>query len=167
MTRTNTHKILDTAAQGLALYAALLLWPFAFGKLAGDPSALQGMRQIALHFGADPTLLRYALGIQEALVILGLAAGSFAFVGPRFSRLQRVARLGAVLGGLGLGLTMGGALATEFIVRPGEQAWLVDLALKLMVFGTVVAAWAVHRFRPQREVASAVERTTLRPLAAR
>jgi hypothetical protein len=41
---------------------------------------------------------------------------------------------------------MAGALATEYVVRPGQQPWLVTIALQLMAVGVPLTAWSVLRF---------------------
>ena len=42
--------------------------------------------------------------------------------------------------------TMLGALATEFYVRPGQQDWLVALALRLIAIGVPLTIWSFVRF---------------------
>ncbi|MEM9070533.1 MAG: hypothetical protein AAGE52_18655 [Myxococcota bacterium] len=150
MKRSTKQKVLDTVVQGVSLYAAAKLLPFAIDKLASDPNAVAGFRQLGAGLGVDPTMFRYFVGGQELLVSIGLIAAAFAFLGGRVPRLERLARLGAFLGGAGLVATMGGAIATEYIVRPGQQQWLVTLAIQLLVLGAVVAGWSVVRFKKRR-----------------
>jgi hypothetical protein len=39
-----------------------------------------------------------------------------------------------------------GALATEYLVRPGQQDWLVAIALRLIAVGVPLTVWSVVRF---------------------
>jgi hypothetical protein len=144
-TRTTRQLVVDTMAQAAAVYAVTLLLPFAIDKLTGTGSSIQGFAQIGAAIGVDPTFFRYVVGVQELLVSLGLAAAVFAFL-PQVRPLQSLARLGVRLGAPGLVATMCGALATEFFVRPGQQDWLVALALRLLAIGLPLTAWTVLRF---------------------
>ncbi len=138
------RRALDGAAVAGALYAAAKLWPFGVAKLQGTGGSLQGFRQIGTAFGVDPTAFRLFVGAQEVAVSLALGATLLAVVLPRLlpRLLPRVTQLGA----LGLVATMAGALATELIVRPGQQDWLVRLALALLGVGLVLSVWALRRF---------------------
>ena len=59
---------------------------------------------------------------------------------------QRLARFGVQLAAPGLVATMIGALATEYLVRPGQQDWLVAIALRLIAVGVPLTVWSVVRF---------------------
>lgn len=144
-TRTPLQIVVDTLAQAAALYAASLLLPFAIDKLTGTGSSIEGFAQIGAGIGVNPTFFRYFVGVQELLVSVGLAAGVLAFA-PLGSTLQGLARLGMRLGAPGLVATMLGALATEFYVRPGQQNWLVALALRLLALGVPLTIWSLARF---------------------
>lgn len=143
--RTTGELVVDTIAQASAVYAATRLAPFAIDKLTGTGSSIQGFAQIGAGIGVDPTLFRYVVGGQELLVSLGLTASMFAFL-YQIPLLQRLARLGVRLATPGLVATMIGAIATEFYVRPGQQDWLVVLALQLLAIGVPLAAWSALRF---------------------
>lgn len=136
---------IDTVAQIAALYAASLLLPFAIDKLAGTGSSIEGFAQIGAGLGVNPTFFRYFVGAQELAVSVGLAAALVAFL-PQVPRLERLGRLGVRLGAPGLVATMIGALATEFYVRPGQQDWLVALAVKLLEIGVPLTIWSFARF---------------------
>ncbi len=144
-TRTTRQLFVDTLAQAAAIYAAIRLLPFAIDKLTGTGSSLQGFAQIGAGIGVDPTFFRYFVGVQELLVSLGLIASVVAFV-SLVPALQWLGRLGVRLAAPGLVATMAGAIATEFYVRPGQQDWLVALALRLLVVGIPLTAWSVLRF---------------------
>lgn len=137
--------LVDTLAQAGALYAASLLLPFASDKLTGTGSSIEGFAQIGAGLGVDPTFFRYFVGIQELAVSIGLAAAVMAFL-PALPLLQGLGRLGIRLGAPGLVATMIGALGTEFYVRPGEQDWLVALALRLLAVGVPLTVWTFVRF---------------------
>lgn len=143
--RSNALIALDTAAQLLAVYAAAKLVPFGFDKLLGTGHSIEGFRQIGEGWGVDPTAFRYFVGVQEVLVSLGLFAAVVAFV-SRVPKLAFLGQLGIRLSAPGLVATSIGALATEWLVRPGQQPWLVDLAIRLLVMGVVLTAWTVARF---------------------
>lgn len=143
--RTTGQHVVDTIAQAAAVYASTRLLPFAIDKLTGTGSSIQGFAQIGAAIGVDPTFFRYFVGLQELLVSLGLAASALAFL-PQLPALQRLGRLGVRLAAPGLIATMLGALATEFAVRPGQQTWLVVLALQLLAVGVPLTAWSVLRF---------------------
>lgn len=145
ITRTPLEILVDSAAQIAALYAASLLFPFAIDKLTGTGSSIEGFAQIGAGIGVNPTFFRYFVGLQELAVSVGLAAGVFAFA-PVGTLLQGLARLGIRLGAPGLVATMLGALATEFYVRPGQQDWLVALALRLLAIGVPLTIWSLARF---------------------
>lgn len=144
-TRTSSEIVVDTVAQIAAVYAASLLLPFATDKLTGTGSSIEGFAQIGAGLGVNPTFFRYFVGLQELAVSVGLAAGLFAFA-PVGAMLRSLARLGIRLGAPGLVATMLGALATEFYVRPGQQDWLVALALRLLTFGVPLTIWSLARF---------------------
>lgn len=151
MTQRST---IDTIAQAGAVYAAWLLMPFAIDKLTGTGSSIEGFAQIGAGIGVDPTFFRYFVGVQELAVSIGLAAAVVAWL-QQVPWLQRLGRLGVRLGAPGLVATMLGALATEFYVRPGEQNWLVALALRLLALGVPLTLWTLVRFgwpwaRPRR-----------------
>ena len=135
----------DTLAQAGALYAASLLLPFATDKLTGTGSSIEGFAQIGAALGVNPTFFRYFVGMQEMAVSIGLAAAVVAFL-PVVPWLARLGRLGIRLGAPGLVATMLGALATEFYVRPGQQDWLVALALRLIAIGVPLTIWSFVRF---------------------
>jgi len=135
----------DTLAQAGALYAASLLLPFATDKLTGTGSSIEGFAQIGAALGVNPTFFRYFVGMQELAVSIGLAAAVVAFL-PVVPWLARLGRLGIRLGAPGLVATMLGALATEFYVRPGQQDWLVALALRLIAIGVPLTIWSFVRF---------------------
>lgn len=137
--------VVDTIAQAGALYAASLLLPFATDKLAGTGSSIEGFAQIGAALGVNPTFFRYFVGVQELAVALGLAAAVVAFL-PLVPWLARLGCLGIRLGAPGLVATMIGALATEFYVRPGQQDWLVALALRLLQIGVPLTIWSFVRF---------------------
>lgn len=137
--------VVDTLAQVGALYAASFLMPFATDKLTGTGSSIEGFAQIGAGLGVDPTFFRYFVGLQELAVSLGLAAALVAFL-PWLPPLQRLGRLGVRLGAPGLVATMIGALGTEFYVRPGQQDWLVALALRLLAIGVPLTVWTFLRF---------------------
>ncbi len=143
--RTTRQLVVDTLGQVAAVYAVTRLLPFAIDKLTGTGSSIEGFAQIGAAIGVDPTFFRYFVGIQELLVSLGLAASVFAFL-PQMPALQWLGRLGVRLAAPGLIATMFGALATEFLVRPGQQNWLVALALQLLAIGVPLTAWTVLRF---------------------
>ena len=136
---------MDTVAIAAALYASSVLLPFAIDKLTGTGSSIEGFAQIGAGLGVDPTFFRYFVGVQELLVALGLAAALVAFL-PWLPAVQRLARLGVQLAVPGLVATMIGALATEYLVRPGQQDWLVAIALRLIAVGVPLSAWSVLRF---------------------
>lgn len=142
--RTPLTLVVDTTAQAGALYAASLLMPFATDKLTGTGSSIEGFAQIGAAIGVDPTFFRYFVGVQEFAVSVGLAAAIVAFL--QVPWLQGLGRLGVRLGAPGLVATMLGALATEFYVRPGQQDWLVALALRLLALGVPLTIWTVARF---------------------
>lgn len=144
-TRTTRQLVVDTTAQAAAIYAAIRLLPFAIDKLTGTGSSIQGFAQIGAGLGVDPTFFRYFVGAQELLVSLGLAASVLAFI-SLLPALQWLGRLGVRLAAPGLVATMAGALATEFYVRPGQQDWLVALALRLLAVGVPLTAWSILRF---------------------
>lgn len=137
--------LIDTVAIAAALYASSVLLPFAIDKLTGTGSSIEGFAQIGAGLGVDPTFFRYFVGVQELLVALGLAVALVAFI-PRWPAVQRLARLGVQLAAPGLVATMIGALATEYYVRPGQQDWLVAIALRLIAIGVPLTVWAVLRF---------------------
>lgn len=144
-TRSVGLVVVDTIAMAAAIYAASLLLPFAIDKLTGTGSSVEGFAQIGAGIGVDPTFFRYFVGLQELLVSVGLAAALFLW----FSRLpaaQRLARLGVQMAAPGLIATMVGALATEYYVRPGQQDWLVAIALRLLALGVPLTAWSLLRF---------------------
>ena len=143
--RTSRQLVVDTIALAAAVFASTRLLPFAIDKLTGTGSSIEGFAQIGAGLGVDPTFFRYFVGLQELLVSLGLAASVFAFL-PQLPAVQGLARLGVRLAAPGLIATMAGALATEFYVRPGQQAWLVALALQLLAVGVPLTAWSVIRF---------------------
>lgn len=143
--RTSRQLVIDTIALAAAVYASTRLLPFAIDKLTGTGSSIEGFAQIGAGIGVDPTFFRYFVGLQELLVSLGLAASVLAFV-PQLPAVQWLARLGVRLAAPGLIATMVGALATEYYVRPGQQAWLVALALQLLAVGVPLTAWSVIRF---------------------
>lgn len=143
--RTTRQLVVDTLAQAAAVFATIRLMPFAIDKLTGTGSSIQGFAQIGAGIGVDPTFFRYFVGVQELLVSLGLAASVLAFL-PQMPALQWLARLGVRFAAPGLIATMCGALATEFYVRPGQQTWLVALALQLLAVGVPLTAWSVLRF---------------------
>jgi len=154
--RTPIEVAIDTVAQAGAVFAAYRLLPFATDKLTGTGSSIEGFAQIGAGIGVDPTLFRFAVGTQELLVSIGLAAAAFTFL-RQLPVLQRAARLGVGLGAPGLVATMLGALATEFYVRPGEQDWLVALALRLLAVGVPLTVWSLLRFgAPWRPVGRAI-----------
>jgi hypothetical protein len=165
-TRTTRQLVVDTIAQAAAIYAATRLLPFALDKLTGTGSSIQGFAQIGAGIGVDPTFFRYFVGIQELLVSLGLAASVLAFL-PQMPAAQWLARLGVRLAAPGLIATMAGALATEFYVRPGQQDWLVALALRLLAVGVPLTAWSVLRFELPwlRPWLARRATTTARPIA--
>jgi len=115
-------------------------WSSSFRR-AQDIMQKRTTRQLVV----DPTFFRYFVGAQELLVSLGLAASVLAFL-HQVPALQWLARLGVRLAAPGLIATMSGALATEFLVRPGQQNWLVALALQLLAIGVPLTAWTVARF---------------------
>lgn len=137
--------LVDTLAQAGAVYAAWQLLPFAIDKLTGTGSSVEGFAQIGAGLGVNPTFFRYFVGVQELAVSIGLAAAVVAFL-PMLPPLQRLGRLGLRLGAPGIVATMSGALATEFYVRPGQQDWLVALALRLLAIGVPLTAWTFVRF---------------------
>lgn len=140
-----TRLVADIAATVAALYASSQLLPFAIDKLTGTGSSIEGFAQIGAGLGVDPTFFRYFVGVQELLVSAGLAASLAVFL-PWLPAVQRLARFGLQLAAPGLVATMIGALATEYVVRPGQQAWLVAIALRLLALGVVLTAWSVQRF---------------------
>lgn len=142
MKRNLKDRVIDTAIQGGALYAAFQMFRFGRDKVLGINSSIQGFEQIGAGLGVDPTFFRLFVGVQELAVAAALMTAAFVFL----RGVQGVARPVLQLGVLGLGATMAGALMTEFIVRPGEQNWLVYLALRLAVIGAVVGFWSVRRF---------------------
>ena len=142
--RTPSDVVVDTVAQIAAFSAAWQLMPFAIDKLTGTGSSIEGFAQIGAGLGVDPTFFRYFVGLQELLVSVGLAAAVLAFL-PQVS-LQRLGRFGVRLGAPGLVATMIGALGTEFLVRPGEQDWLVAIALRLLALGVALTVWSALRF---------------------
>lgn len=143
--RTSRQLVVDTIALAAAVFASTRLLPFAIDKLTGTGSSIEGFAQIGAGLGVDPTFFRYFVGLQELLVSLGLAASVFAFL-PQLPAVQQLARLGVRLAAPGLIATMVGALATEFYVRPGQQPWLVALALQLLAVAVPLTAWSVMRF---------------------
>ncbi len=143
--RTTGTFVIDAIALAAAVYASTQLMPFAIDKLTGTGSSIEGFAQIGAAIGVDPTMFRYVVGVQELLVSLGLAAAVFAFF-PQAPALQGLARLGIRLAAPGLVATMAGAIATEYYVRPGQQDWLVALALRLLAVGVPLTAWSVVRF---------------------
>jgi hypothetical protein len=143
--RTTPQLVVDILAQMAAVYASTLLMPFAIDKLTGTGSSIEGFAQIGAGIGVDPTLFRYFVGVQELLVAAGLAAAVLAFL-PGVPVLRGLARVAVRLAAPGLVATMTGALATEFYVRPGQQDWLVALALQLLAIGVPLTAWTVVRF---------------------
>lgn len=138
-------RLIDAVAIAGALYASSVLFPFAIDKLTGTGSSIEGFAQIGAGIGVDPTFFRYFVGVQELLVSLGLAAALVAFM-PWLPAVQRLARFGVQLAAPGLVATMIGALATEYVVRPGQQDWLVAIALRLVATGIPLTAWSVARF---------------------
>ena len=138
-------RLIDAVAIAAALYASSVLFPFAIDKLTGTGSSIEGFAQIGAGLGVDPTFFRYFVGVQELLVSLGLAAALVAFM-PWLPAVQRLARFGVQLAAPGLVATMIGALATEYVVRPGQQDWLVAIALRLVAIGIPLTAWSVARF---------------------
>lgn len=138
-------RLVDTVAIAAALYASTVLLPFAIDKLTGTGSSIEGFAQIGAGIGVDPTFFRHFVGAQELLVALGLAAALVAFL-PWWPAVQRLARLGVQLAAPGLVATMIGALATEYYVRPGQQDWLVAIALRLIAIGVPLTVWSVLRF---------------------
>ncbi|MBL8138016.1 MAG: hypothetical protein JNL48_15435 [Acidobacteria bacterium] len=138
-------RLIDTVAIAAALHASSVLLPFAIDKLTGTGSSIEGFAQIGAGIGVDPTFFRYFVGVQELLVALGLAAALVAFM-PWWRAVQRLARLGVQLAAPGLVATMIGALATEYFVRPGQQDWLVAIALRLIAIGVPLTVWTVLRF---------------------
>lgn len=144
-TRSVRLLALDTVATAAAIYAASRLLPFAIDKLTGTGSSIEGFAQIGAGIGVNPTFFRYFVGVQELLVSVGLAASLFAFVAS-LPIVQRLGRLGVQLAAPGLVATMVGALATEYYVRPGQQDWLVAIALRLVAVGVPLTAWTVLRF---------------------
>ncbi|MEL6759969.1 MAG: hypothetical protein AAFP04_06160 [Myxococcota bacterium] len=142
-------RITDTLVQLAAVYAGFVLFGFGWDKLTGTNGSVQGFQQIGRGLGVDPTAFRIFVGVQEVAVALALfsAAALFTPAGPRLlSRLRDLARSVFPIATLGLLATMAGALATEFIVRPGEQNWLVVIAIRLSVIGLVALGWNVARF---------------------
>jgi hypothetical protein len=137
--------VIDTVATAAAIYASSQLLPFAIDKLTGTGSSIEGFAQIGAGLGVDPTFFRYFVGMQELLVSLGLAASLVAFL-RWVPAVQRLARFGIQLAAPGLVATMVGALATEFVVRPGQQDWLVAIALRLIAIGVPLTVWSVARF---------------------
>lgn len=137
--------VIDTIATAAAIYAASQLMPFAIDKLTGTGSSIEGFAQIGAGLGVDPTFFRYFVGVQELLVSLGLAATLVVFL-PWLPAVQRLARFGVQLAAPGLVATMVGALATEYYVRPGQQDWLVAIALRLIAVGVPLTVWSVVRF---------------------
>jgi len=143
--RTPSEVVVDTVAQIAAFYATWQLMPFAIDKLTGTGNSIEGFAQIGGGLGVDPTLFRYFVGMQELLVSVGLAAAVLAFL-RQMPLLQQLGRFGVRLAAPGLIATMIGALGTEFLVRPGEQDWLVAIALRLLAVGVALAVWTVLRF---------------------
>ena len=144
--RSGFTRVIDTSVQAVSAYAGYLLLGGAWPKLTGAAGAVAGFRQLGAAVGIDPTIFRLGVGASELLVSLALWGAAFAFVGGGDSPLAQAGRWSARLGGGGLVATMMGALATEFLVRPGEQDWLVRLAVQLLAMGTVVTVWALLRF---------------------
>ncbi|MEO1173697.1 MAG: hypothetical protein AAFX94_16850 [Myxococcota bacterium] len=142
MKRSVQALVLDSAVQGGALYAAFQMFRFGRDKVLGINSSVEGFQQIGAGFGVDPDAFRLFVGTQELLVAGALAAAALVFL----RAAQSIARPALQIGVVGLGATMVGALVTEFYVRPGEQNWLVYLALRLIVIGAVVGFWSVKRF---------------------
>ena len=138
-------RLIDIVAIAAALYASSVLFPFAIDKLTGTGSSIEGFAQIGAGLGVDPTFFRYFVGVQELLVALGLAASLVAFL-AWLPAVQRLARFGVQLAAPGLVATMIGALATEYLVRPGQQDWLVAIALRLIAVGVPLTVWSVVRF---------------------
>ncbi|MEM1415734.1 MAG: hypothetical protein AAGH15_12580 [Myxococcota bacterium] len=153
MNRTIRQRALDLAARLAALYAGATLLPFGMDKLQGTGGSIQGFRQIGAGFGVDPTFFRFFVGAQEVSVALLLFAAIFVDFGGRLPRLEAVARRLTQLGALGLVATMVGALATEAIVRPGQQDWLVRIALRLLAVGVFATLWSIRRYGLPRAVA--------------
>lgn len=144
-TRTLRLSVIDLIAVAAAFYASSRLLPFAIDKLTGTGSSIEGFAQIGAGIGVDPTFFRYFVGVQELLVALGLAAALVVFL-PWLPAVARLARLGVQMAAPGLVATMLGALATEYYVRPGQQDWLVAIALRLLAIGVPLTAWSVWRF---------------------
>ncbi len=133
---------LDRAAQLLSLAVGVQILQLAIPKLAAEPWMIQGFAQLGAGLGVDGELLRMVTGTTEALAGLSLLLAVGAFV----NRGRVFFRSATALGhGLMLGL-MVGALATEFIVRPGQQPGLVQLAVTLLAASAIGAAWVVRRF---------------------
>ncbi len=137
--------VIDIVATAAAVYASSQLLPFAIDKLTGTGSSIEGFAQIGAGLGVDPTFFRYFVGAQELLVALGLAAAPVVFL-PWLPALRRLARFGVQLAAPGLVATMIGALGTEYLVRPGQQDWLVAIALRLIAIGVPLTAWSLFRF---------------------
>lgn len=144
-TRSVGLVVVDTIAMAAAIYASSQLLPFALDKLTGTGSSIEGFAQIGAGIGVDPTFFRYFVGLQELLVSVGLAAALFLWF-SRLPAMQRLARLGVQMAAPGLVATMVGALATEYYVRPGQQDWLVAIALRLLALGVPLTAWSLLRF---------------------
>ncbi len=103
--------------------AALILLAFSVPKLIGAARSVEGFGVIGAFLGVDPLGPRLATGAVE-LAIAALLAASVLAPAPRRRGL-------ATLGHLLLIATMGGALFTELVVRPGAANGLLVLALAL------------------------------------
>ncbi|MEM6730238.1 MAG: hypothetical protein AAF658_01710, partial [Myxococcota bacterium] len=146
MRRKPVKIVIDSLIQLASVYAGYVLIGFGFDKVLGINSSIAGFKQIGAGLGVDPTAFRYFVGAQEIGVSLALFAAALVFLPERFSLLQTWARRVYLAGSVGLVATMVGALATEAIVRPGEQNWLVYLAIRLGVIGVFASAWALRSF---------------------
>ncbi len=149
MKRIPLKRIADSLVQLAAVYAGFVLLGFGLDKLTATNGSVQGFEQIGQGLGVDPTAFRILVGTQEVAVALALfsAAALFIPAGAQLLRqLRQLARSVFPLATLGLLGTMAGALATEFIVRPGEQNWLVVIALRLSVIGSIALGWSLARF---------------------
>lgn len=146
MQRTQAQRVVDGLAFFGVLYAGAILGRFGLDKLLGINSSVEGFQQIGRGLGVDPTGFRYFVGVQELGVAAALFASALMLLPWIGEGLRRRGRFVFLVAAVGLLATMIGAIATEFIVRPGEQDGLLSIALRLTALGAVFLVWALVRF---------------------
>lgn len=127
----------------LATFAALTLGLFGALKLAAIDAEVALFERIAAAAGLEGLWFMYLTGTIELAV-----AGALLAVHRTETTtpvLWRTAYLGGALGLIG---TLGGAMATEFVVRPGEALGLVALAALLMMLGVTLLVRARSAWPP-------------------